>query len=100
MSYKVIPQVEFDRSVQKMLGCGLARRPAENIALSLWKASIDLKLDFKVLIDRSTASGNLDIEQSVLDYINRTLPGTVSYNKKVAANTAPVANRELRYTKI
>lgn len=100
MAYKVIPQVDFDRSVQKILSCGLARRPAENIALSLWKASIDLGFDFKALIDQSTSTGKLDIEQSVLDYINRILPGTISYNKKIPVQAAPVANRELNYTKI
>lgn len=98
MSYKVIPQLEFDQAVQKILSCGLARTPAENIALAIWQASIDFNLDFKTLINRATASGQLDVEQNILDHINKNVPTTVRYNKKVVVEKAPVVNRELRYT--
>jgi hypothetical protein len=95
MSYKVIPQVEFDRAVQRVLSVGLGRTPAENIVMSLWKASIDLSLNFKTLIEKATASGNLNVEQSVLDHINTTLPDTIRYHKKTAVAVSPIANREL-----
>jgi len=49
-TYKVIPQVEFDRAVQRILSLGLGRSPAENIVMALWHASIDLDLNFKVLM--------------------------------------------------
>ena len=97
MTYKVIPQVDFDRAVQKLLSVGLARKPAENIVLSLWKASIDLNLDFRRLIEQSTSSGRLDVSQAILDRINKNVPKNVRYKKKVAVKSAPVFRRELRY---
>lgn len=94
---KVIPQVDFDRAVQKIMSCGLARKPAENITLGLWQASLDLSVDFKQLIDKSTASGNLDVDQVILNHINKSLPGTLRYNKKETTSAVPIVNRELRY---
>ena len=95
MSYKVPPQVDFDRAVQRMLTIGLSRVPAENIVMALWKASIDLGLNFKALIEKSTANGKLDVEQKILDHINLSLPGTIQYNKKTAVAVSSIANREL-----
>jgi len=94
MAYKVIPQVDFDKAVQKVLSVGLSRTPAENIVMSLWKASQDLNLDFKVLIERATANGTLDVDQSILDRINLTLPNTIRYGKSVAKSAAPIVTRE------
>lgn len=42
MTYKVIPQVDFDRAVQKLLSLGLARSPAENIVLVCGKPVLTL----------------------------------------------------------
>jgi hypothetical protein len=95
MAYKVIPQVDFDRAVQRVLSVGLSRTPAENIVMALWKASIDLDQSFKTLIDRATARGKLDVEQSILDHINKNLPDTIRYNKKTAVAVSPIAQREL-----
>jgi hypothetical protein len=95
MAYKVIPQVEFDRAVQRVLGVGLGRTPAENIVMALWKASIDLDQSFKILIEHATANGKLDVEQSILDHINKNLPDTIRYNKKTAVAVSPIAQREL-----
>lgn len=95
MAYKVIPQVDFDRAVQRVLSVGLGRTPAENIVMALWKASIDLEFDFKTLIDRATASGKLDVDQRILDHINKNLPETIRYNKKTAVAVSPIAQREL-----
>jgi hypothetical protein len=97
MTYKVIPQVDFDRAVQKLLSLGLARSPAENIVLSLWKASVDLNMDFRKLIDQSTANGKLDVSQAVLDRLNRNVPRNVRYKKKVPIKSGPIFRRELRY---
>lgn len=95
MAYKVIPQVEFDKAVQKVLSTGIGRTPAESIVLSFWKACQDLSKDFKVLIDRSTASGHLDVDQDILNHINTTLPDTIKYYKKTLTNIPSVAKREL-----
>jgi hypothetical protein len=95
MSYKVIPQVEFDKAVQRILALGVSRTPAENVVLSLWKASQELGLNFKQLVDKSVASGQLDVDQKILDYINTTLPDTIRYRKETASRVAPVAQREL-----
>lgn len=94
-TYKVIPQVDFDKAVQKLLTLGLDRTPAENIILEFWKASQDLGLDFKVLVDKATASGHLDVEQSVLDKLNVNLPPTIRYYKNSLAKVASIAAREL-----
>jgi hypothetical protein len=93
--YKVIPQVEFDRAVQQVLSLGLSRTPAEQIVMSLWKASIDLELTFKVLIEKAVAQGALDVDQSILDHINLTLPETIRYTKKIATSVSQIASREL-----
>lgn len=95
MSYKVIPQVEFDRAVQQVLSVGLGRTPAENIVMALWKASQDLGLNFKTLIEKSVANKELNVSQSILDHINTNLPETIRYNKKTAVAVSPVATREL-----
>jgi hypothetical protein len=95
MAYKVIPQVEFDRAVQQVLSLGLGRNPAEQIVMALWKASIDLELSFKTLIERAVSKGTLDVDQSILDHINVNLPDTIRYAKKTAVAVSPIANREL-----
>lgn len=95
MTYKVIPQVEFDRAVQQVLSLGLGRTPAEQIVMALWKASIDLNLTFKTLIERAVSKGTLDVDQSVLDHINNTLPDTIRYKKKTAVAVSSIAQREL-----
>ena len=95
MAYKVIPQVDFDRAVQQVLSLGLGRSPAEQIVMALWKASIDLGLNFKALIERAVSKGTLDVDQSVLDHININLPDTIRYTKKTAVAVSPIANREL-----
>jgi hypothetical protein len=95
MSYKVIPQVEFDRAVQQVLSLGLSRTPAEQIVMALWKASIDLELNFKTLIEKAVAKGTLDVDQSILDHINLSLPETIRYTKKIASSVSPIASREL-----
>jgi hypothetical protein len=95
MAYKVIPQVDFDRAVQQVLSLGLGRSPAEQIVMALWKASIDLGLNFKVLIERAVSKGTLDVDQLVLDHINTNLPDTIRYTKKTAVAVSPIANREL-----
>lgn len=95
MSYKVIPQVEFDKAVQRIMVIGVNRKAAENIVLSLWKASIDLNLNFKSLIETATATGSLDVGQDILDHINETLPSTIQYHKAVPAAISPIVKREL-----
>mgnify|MGYP000556125041 CR=1 FL=1 len=95
MAYKVIPQVEFDRAVQQVLSLGLSRTPAEQIVMALWKASIDLGLNFKRLIEKAVANGTLDVDQSILDHINLTLPETIRYTKKIATSVSSIASREL-----
>lgn len=95
MTYKVIPQVEFDKAVQRILALGVSRLSSENLVLSFWKASIDLALNFKVLIDQAVATGSLDVAQSILDHINLSLPSTTQYHKRVVRAIAPIAQREL-----
>lgn len=94
-AYKAIPQVEFDKAVQKMLGLGISRTPAENIVISFWKITQQLDVDFKKFIDTTTASGKLDVSQEVLDYINITLPETIRYRLETGNTIAPVTKREL-----
>lgn len=95
MTYKVIPQVEFDKAVQKILSLDIGRTTAENLIISFWKITQDLNIDFKKFIDTATASGKLDVSQEVLDYINKTLPNTIRYRKEVVKDITPVAQREL-----
>lgn len=95
MSYKVIPQVEFDRAVQQVLSVGLGRTPAENIVMAFWKASQDLSVSFKSLIEKAVANKELDVDQTILDHINVNLPETIRYNKKIAVAVSPIATREL-----
>lgn len=93
-TYKVIPQVDFDKAVQQILSVGLARTPAENIVLAFWKASQDLNLNFRTLLETSTASGTLDVGQDILDRINLTLPDTIRYYKNSPKAMLPLAARE------
>jgi hypothetical protein len=95
MDYKAIPQVEFDKAVQKMLALGLGRTPAENIVISFWKITQQINVDFKKFVDNATASGKLDVSQEVLDYINLTLPETIRYRLDTGNTIAPVIKREL-----
>ena len=95
LTYKAIPQVEFDKAVQKMLGLGISRTPAENIVISFWKITQQLDVDFKKFIDLATASGKLDVSQEVLDCINITLPETIRYRLDTGNTIAPVIKREL-----
>lgn len=97
MTYRVIPQVDFDRAVQKVLACGVARTPAENIVLAIWQICLDLSKDFRSTIDLATASGNLDVEQQILDRINNRRSPTIAYNKRSLANLQPLISRELRF---
>jgi len=93
----VIPQVDFDRAVQKVLACGVARTPEENIVLSIWQISLELGKDFRSTIDLATASGKLDVERSILDRINNRRSPTIAYNKKSSTTPTPLVNRELRF---
>ena len=95
MIYKVIPQVDFDKAVQKILALDIGRNTAENLVISFWKITQDFNLDFRQFIDKATETGKLDVGQEVLDYINKTLPNTIRYRKEVIQNVAPVATREL-----
>jgi hypothetical protein len=95
MAYKVIPQVDFDKAVQKILSLDIGRTVAENLVISFWKITQDLNVDFKKFLDNATASGKLDVSQEALDYINKTLPNTIRYQKEVIRNIAPIAQREL-----
>ena len=95
MAYKVIPQVEFDKAVQRILSLGISITPAENIVLVFWKISQDLEFDFKSFLDRSTANGKLEVEQAILDRLNLTLPDTVKYYKNYVNSVSPIVQREL-----
>jgi hypothetical protein len=95
MAYKVIPQVEFDKSVQQIMSTGLGRTPAENIVLAFWKASIDLNKNFKKLIESAVATGKLEVSQEVLNHINSNLPETINYYVKTTSTITPIALREL-----
>lgn len=93
----IIPQVKFDKAVQQVLGLGLGRTPAENVVQSMWKASIDLNLDFNNLITQATKTGKLVVTQSVLDNINtNSNPDGVTYNIKQPINIPPIVLREFR----
>jgi len=95
MTYKVIPQVEFDKAVHRILSLDIGRTTAENLVISFWKITQDLNIDFKKFLDNATSNGKLDVSQEVLDYINKTLPNTIRYRKQVMQNITPVATREL-----
>jgi hypothetical protein len=94
ITYKVIPQVDFDKAVQRVLSLGLSRTPAENIVLAFWKASQDLNLDFRSLMDASTENGTLDVSQDILDRLNLNLPDTIRYYKNVPKPVLQLAARE------
>jgi hypothetical protein len=95
MATKPIPQIDFDKAVQRILSLGLSRIAAENIVIQFWQISIDQNLNFKALIDKATSSGKLDVDQSVLDGINLTLPNTIKYYKSDIRTISPIAAREL-----
>jgi hypothetical protein len=95
MAYKVIPQVDFDKAVQKILSLDIGRITAENLVISFWKITQDLDIDFRKFLDKATESGKLDVDQEVLDYINKTLPNTIRYQKEIIQNIAPTVRREL-----
>lgn len=97
MAYKVIPQVEFDKAVQRVRRTGLARRPAENVVLALWRAAQDLKQDFRTMLLKATAKGKLDVDQKILDRINKGLPKTIRYNRKVSVSAFAVVVNEFVY---
>lgn len=97
MTYKVIPQVDFDKAVQRVLRIGVARAPAENIVLALWKAAQDLRQDFRMLIFQATSKGNLDVDQFILDHMNLMLPKTIQYNKKISVSSFTLVANELVY---
>ena len=93
----IIPQVKFDQAVQKVLNLGLGRTPAENVVQNLWKASIDLGLEFNNLITQATKTGKLVVTQDVLNNINtNNNPDGISYNVKQPLNIPPVVLREFR----
>jgi len=95
MTYKVIPQVEFDKAVHRILSLDIGRTTAENLVISFWKITQDLDIDFRKFLDKATESGKLDVDQEVLDYINKTLPNTIRYQKEIIQNIAPTVRREL-----
>jgi hypothetical protein len=93
----IIPQVQFDKAVQKVLGLGLGRTPAENVVQNLWKASTDLGLDFNSIITQATITGKLVVTQPILDSINsNNLPNGISYNVKGKLAIPPIVLREFR----
>jgi len=94
-AYKTISQVEFDKSTQRITSLGLSRVSAENIVLSFWKITQDLNLDFKKFLDDSIVNGQLDVDQRVLDYINKTLPSTIRYRKDTLSKASNLVLREL-----
>jgi hypothetical protein len=95
MVKKVIPQVDFDKAVQKVLAVGLSRTAAENIVIVFWNICVDQDLNFKQFIDKATATGKLDVDQNILDYVNTTLPDTIKYYKDRPATLSPIVAREL-----
>lgn len=94
-TYKTISQIEFDKSTQRITSLGLSRVSAENIVLSFWKIAQDLDLDFKKFLDASIVNGQLDVDQRVLDYINKTLPPTIRYRKDALNKASTLVLREL-----
>ena len=94
-TYKVIPQLDFDKAVQRVLSIGISRTPAENLILIFWKISQDLDFDFKEFLNHSTRNGKLEIEQAILDRLNLQLPDTIKYYTTLIQSVSPVALREL-----
>ena len=54
MATKPIPQIDFDKSVQRLLNLGLSRIAAENLVIQFWQISLNQNLSFKGLIDQAT----------------------------------------------
>ena len=92
---KDIPQVEFDKAVQRILAIGISRTPAESLVLSFWKLCQDLDIDFKKFLDNSIRDGQLDVEQPILDIINKNLPSTIRYRKDSVKTVSVLVAREL-----
>lgn len=97
MAYKVIPQIDFDKAVQQVIGIGLGQKPAETVVLSLWRAALDLKQDFRTLVNSATAEGRLNVDQKVLDRINLGLTRTIKYNRKTLVSPYAVVVNEYVY---
>lgn len=95
MVHKVIPQVEFDKSVQRILAIGLGRQAAESIVLSFWRICENLNLDYKKFLDASIVNGELDVDQRVLDQINKNLPLSIRYRKDSIVTASNLIRREL-----
>jgi len=97
MAYKTIPQIEFDRAVQKFRAIKIGQRSAESLVLALWKISQDLKRNFRQLIESAVKGGRLNVDQSILNKINTGLPKTVNYGIKSAASSFYVVANETVY---
>lgn len=97
MAYKTIPQVEFDKAVQRIVSVGLARRAAESLVLMFWKIAQDLKRNFRGMIDSAVRGGKLNVDQRVLDQLNLTKPPTVKYAKTTTVSTFSVVLNEAIY---
>lgn len=95
MAIKPIPQIDFDKSVQRLLALNLSRIAAENLVVQFWQISINQNLNFKALIDKATANGKLEVDQTILDGINANLPDTIKYYKFDVKTITPLAAREL-----
>lgn len=97
MAYKIIPQVEFDKAVQKIMTVGLGRRPAESLVLIFWKISQDLKRNFRLLIDNAVRGKKLNVDKRILDQINLTKPPTVRYAKTMTVSSFSLVTNEAIY---
>lgn len=97
MAYKIIPQVEFDKAVQKIMKVGLGRTPSEKLVLVFWKIAQDLKRNFRSLIDNAVRGGRLNVDRRILDQINETKPPTVKYAKTTTLTTFSVVMNESLY---
>lgn len=97
MAYKTIPQIEFDRAVQKFRAIKVGQRTAESLVLALWKISQDLKRNFRQMIDAAVKNGRLNVDQSILNRINTSLPNTVNYGIKTTVSSFYVVANETIY---
>jgi len=97
MTYKTIPQIEFDRAVQKFRAIKVGQRSAESLVLTLWKVSQDLNRNFRQLIESSVRGGRLNVDQSILAKINTGLPKTVNYGIKSPVSSFYVVANETVY---
>ncbi len=97
MAYKTIPQVEFDKAVQRLVGVGLNRKTAESLVLMMWKIAQDLKRNFRGMIDAAVRGGRLNVDQKILNQINLTKPATVQYTKVATVSTFSTVLNESVY---